>query len=72
MTEQQYDINDTIQLEKGDLQCVSVGYQETDGVKHDFVYQFRLASDVLAEKEAAEKADAELRAASERPTTEEE
>ena len=36
-----------------ELECVSVLYRETDNERHDFVYEFRLFSEVEAERKAA-------------------
>lgn len=44
------------------LECVSVSYQETDGEKHNFVYAFRLKSELDAEREAEAARQAELEA----------
>lgn len=36
----------------GDMECVGVSYQEVDGRKTNFTYQFRLKSELEAERQA--------------------
>lgn len=39
----------------GEMECVGVSYQEVDGRKTNFTYQFRLVSELKAEREAEEE-----------------
>lgn len=38
-----------------EFECVSVSYQETDGVRYNFAYTLRPKADVDAEREAEQK-----------------
>lgn len=61
MSKQLFKRGETIKVGKNELVCTSFGYQETDGVLHDFTYNFRLKSELESEREAAEKADTKAR-----------
>lgn len=55
-----------INVDSVDLECVGVSYQETDGERHTFGYNFRVKAELDAEREAAAKAQEEAdRAAAE-------
>lgn len=59
MSKQLYQAGDTIKVKEGILQCVSFGYQDSPNGPHNFVYQFRLKDELVAEQKAAEQAEAE-------------
>lgn len=53
-----------------ELECVSVSYGEENGEKQNFVYSFRLKSELDAEREAAAKAEADRQAQEATPAAE--
>lgn len=59
MSKQLFEIGDGLNSNGNELECVSVGYSEPDGKKENFVYTFRLKSEIDAERKAAEEAEAE-------------
>lgn len=65
MQEQFYTDGDVRELDGKQFECVGVSYQETDGERRNFVYNFRLKSEVDAEREVAAKLEAERLAAEE-------
>lgn len=52
MANQLFEDGKVIDINGNQLECVSVSYRETEGERHDFVYGFRLKSEVDAEREA--------------------
>lgn len=63
MQDQFYTDGDVRELDNKQFECIGVSYQETDGQRHDFVYSFRLKSEVDAERAAAAKVEEERSAA---------
>jgi hypothetical protein len=53
MSDQLFTDGDVHQVNGQDLECVAASYQEVDGQKQNFVYHFRLKSELDAEREAA-------------------
>lgn len=50
MADQLFTDGDTIEHEGNKLECVLVQYRERDGVRENFVYGFRLHSELEAER----------------------
>lgn len=74
MSQQLFTDGETIKTDQGELECSGVTYQELDGVRHSFVYQFRLKSDMDEEREKrriADEEEAERQAELERANTNE-
>lgn len=57
MAEQLFTDGDVHEVNGQTLECVATSYQETDGERSNFVYHFRLKSDLDAEREAAKAAE---------------
>lgn len=57
MSNQLFKDGDTIEHDGEKLECVLVQYRERDGKKENFVYGFRLQSEVEAEREEARRAE---------------
>lgn len=56
MSNQLFEDGKVIIVDGAELECVGVTYQETDGERHSFGYNFRPKSEVDAEREEAAKA----------------
>lgn len=59
MSKQLFEDGKVIVVDDTELECTSVGYQEVDGEKQNFVYSFRLKSEVDDEREQARLAEEE-------------
>lgn len=57
MSKQLFNDGDTFEHEGETLECVLVQYRERDGEKENFVYGFRLKSELDAERESARKVE---------------
>jgi hypothetical protein len=58
MAEQKYEIGDVV----GDLEVTGVTYNEQDGEKVNFTYQFKTVEDMQAQRELEAQLAAELKA----------
>lgn len=61
-----------VNVDGTDLECTGVSYQEVDGVKSNFVYQFREKSELDAEREEAARLEEERKKAAEEAESQEE
>jgi hypothetical protein len=70
MADQLFSDGKVISVDGSELECVAVSYQENPETqeRHSFVYQFRLKTEVDAEREAAAKAEEDLKTLQEPPT----
>lgn len=71
MGNQLFTDGDVKQLDGRDFECVGVSYAETDGEKSNFVYSFRLKSELDAEREAEAQRVKDLEAAQGEPMVDE-
>jgi hypothetical protein len=62
MANQLYEDGNAITVNGNELECVSVSYAEENGEKQNFVYSFRLKSEIDAERAAAAQIEADRQA----------
>lgn len=60
MAEQLYRIGNTIKVDGHELECISVAYVDKDGEPQDYVYNFRLKSEVDSDREKTKEEHARV------------